>query len=115
MAKVVCKNCGHKNPSSAAVCENCGSFMFEDPKPAGSGIAPSAPQNIEQEPQQATVPENSPSQPVDQAHDLCTSIPSVSGARTVLCSAHWYNNYPSPGNHTYLNYIIKNDLEKQVS
>lgn len=31
MAKTVCKNCGHKNPASAAVCSNCGNFLFEEP------------------------------------------------------------------------------------
>lgn len=30
MAKVVCKNCGHKNPSSAASCSNCGSFLYDN-------------------------------------------------------------------------------------
>ena len=80
MAKVVCKNCGHKNPSSAAVCENCGSFMFEDPKPAGSGSAPSAPQNIEQEAEQATVPENSLPQPVDQAPRQAPETIRVAGS-----------------------------------
>lgn len=30
MAKVVCKNCGTKNPSSAASCSNCGSFLVDD-------------------------------------------------------------------------------------
>ena len=80
MAKVVCKNCGHKNPSSAAVCENCGSFMFEDPKPAVSGTAPSAPQNIEQEPQQVTVPDNSPPQPVDQAPRQAPETIRVTGS-----------------------------------
>lgn len=30
MAKVVCNNCGHKNPSSAASCSNCGSFLVDD-------------------------------------------------------------------------------------
>ena len=65
MVKVVCKNCGHKNPSSAAVCENCGSFMFEEPKPAGSGSVSSVPQSTEQEPQQETEPQY-PSQSVDQ-------------------------------------------------
>ncbi len=30
MAKVVCNNCGHKNPSSAASCAKCGSFLVDD-------------------------------------------------------------------------------------
>lgn len=30
MAKVVCKNCGTKNPSSAVSCSNCGSFLVDD-------------------------------------------------------------------------------------
>ena len=80
MAKVVCKNCGHKNPSSAAVCENCGSFMFEDPKPAVSGSAPSAPQNIEQEPQQATEPDSYPSQSVDQSPKQAPETIRVTGS-----------------------------------
>lgn len=31
MAKIVCKNCGTKNQSSAAVCSNCGNFLFDEP------------------------------------------------------------------------------------
>ena len=49
MAKVVCKNCGHKNPSSAAVCENCGNFLFEDNRTAEPKLAEPTTE-IDQEP-----------------------------------------------------------------
>lgn len=59
MAKTVCKNCGHKNPASAAVCENCGSFMFEEPKQPSQQASTQAPPDYtqdEQEPEQETTP-----------------------------------------------------------
>lgn len=49
MAKVVCKNCGHKNPSSASVCENCGNFMFDEPQPVAPTITQNAPSNIQEQ------------------------------------------------------------------
>lgn len=39
MAKTVCKSCGHKNPASAAVCSNCGNFLFEEPEQPRQTVA----------------------------------------------------------------------------
>ena len=58
MAKVVCKNCGHKNPSSAAVCENCGNFMFEDNQPAAPVASQTVQENVQEPEVQETVPAN---------------------------------------------------------
>ena len=80
MAKVVCKNCGHKNPSSAAVCANCGSFMFEEPKPAGSGSTASVAQNTVQEPQQEVEPPNFTPQPVDQSPQRAPETIRIAGS-----------------------------------
>ena len=79
MAKVVCKNCGHKNPSSAAVCENCGSFMFEEPKPATSANAPSAPQNVEPEPQQVGEQQSAPAGPFETSNQPAPETITVNG------------------------------------
>ncbi len=72
MAKVVCKNCGHKNPSSAAVCANCGNFLFEDNRPAAPEMSQTDQESVPEpeiqetdsanvvEPVQPTGPERTP-------------------------------------------------------
>ena len=39
MAKIICKNCGQKNPSYAAVCSSCGNFLVDDTSGATAGPA----------------------------------------------------------------------------
>lgn len=80
MAKVICKNCGHKNPSSAAVCENCGSFMFEEPEPVGAGGTAPVAQSTTQEPPQAVEPQNYPSQPFDQSPQQAADTIRIAGS-----------------------------------
>lgn len=56
MAKVVCKNCGHKNPMSASVCTNCGNFLFEEPVSSPTVSAPpqvTAPSGYEEQQDQS--------------------------------------------------------------
>lgn len=53
MAKIVCKNCGQKNPSYAAACSNCGNFLVDEPTGGSSTPAreiheENAPESIEQ-------------------------------------------------------------------
>ena len=79
MAKTVCKNCGHKNPSSASVCENCGNFLFEEPKPVSSGVSQTAPV-VEQETQmQETEPGNMQAQPENTTSQQAPVTIKVSG------------------------------------
>lgn len=51
MAKTTCKNCGHKNPSSAAVCTKCGSFLFDEPVQTPSQTTQVAPAQNTDEPE----------------------------------------------------------------
>ena len=79
MAKVVCKNCGHKNPSSASVCANCGNFLFEDPKPVSSGLSQQATPNVEEPQMQETAPGNLPAQPENSSYSQTPVTIKVSG------------------------------------
>lgn len=58
MAKIVCKNCGQKNPSSAAACSNCGNFLIDEPMQAAKAPV----QAIQEE----NLPQDSPSEQVNQ-------------------------------------------------